>query len=96
MEVWTEGIEGGDGGGGPAGTSEDFPKLGLVVGGGLGKSGRDYGMDCSYIMLAFFLKCKGSNQENRNHASYFKYRSFNPGNCLYRWRKHSGRAKSGY
>lgn len=41
MEVWTEGIEGGVGGGGPAGTSEDFTKLGLVVGGGLGKSGRD-------------------------------------------------------
>ena len=37
MEVWTEGIEGGNGGGGPAGTSEDFSRAGFGGGGRIGE-----------------------------------------------------------
>lgn len=34
----------------------------------------------------FFLKCKGFYQETRNHPSYFKCRSFNPGSHLIQWK----------
>ena len=59
------------------------------MGGGVGEEPgetREWIAPISCLLFVFFLKCKGSHQETGNHPSYFKCRSFNPGNRLIQWK----------